>query len=187
MYKAENSQYLDGLILQALRQDDEKALDFLFSNYYNKLFRFGVKLSSDSDLTQEAIQLVFRDLWLYRQSLAEIQSFEAYLKSSLKKRIFKELSKKKLFENIDSEHLENQLLAVESYEQIMISQEENNAIKSKIKQALESLSPRQKEVISMKYFDELSYKEISEKTDIQVDTIYKILHEGIKRLRGILK
>lgn len=86
-----NENYLDGLLLEALRKDDEKALGYLFNTFYNKLYRIGLKWCLDSDITEESIQLIFSDLWKYRRSLSDIQSFEAYLKSSLKKRIFKEL------------------------------------------------------------------------------------------------
>lgn len=51
---------------------------------------------------------------------------------------------------------------------------------------LEQLTPRQKEVVMLKYFEELTYPEIAERTSLQIDTIYKILHEAIKKLRIIL-
>ena len=72
--------YLDHLILKALRKDDEKALSHLFESQYNRLFRIGLKLGADTEVVKESIQAIFKDLWQYRHSLADIQSFEAYLK-----------------------------------------------------------------------------------------------------------
>jgi RNA polymerase sigma factor (sigma-70 family) len=181
-----NEHYLDNLLLEALRKNDEKALEYLFNTYYNKLYRIGLKWCLDSDLTEECIQLIFSDLWKYRQSLSEIQSFEAYLKSSLKKRIFKELQKVNSIEKINWEDAEKFILSTQSYEDILIKQESDEALKTQLKLALDQLSPRQKEIIVLKYFEEMSFKEISEKTGLQTDSIYKTLHEGIKKLRGIL-
>jgi RNA polymerase sigma factor (sigma-70 family) len=181
-----NEQYLDNLLLEALRKNDEKALSYLFNTYYNKLYRIGLKWCLDSDLTEESIQLIFNDLWKYRHSLSEIQSFEAYLKSSLKRRIFKELQKVSSIEKVNWEEAETFILSTQSYEEILIKQESDESIKTKLNQALNQLSPRQKEIIKLKYFEELSFKEISEKTGIQTDTVYKVLHEGIKKLREIL-
>ena len=182
----QNEQYLDNLLLEALRKNDEKALGYLFNTYYNKLYRIGLKWCLDSDITEECIQLIFSDLWKYRLTLGDIQSFEAYLKSSLKKRIFKELQKVNSIEKVNWEEAETFILSTQSYEDILIKQESDENLKIQLHAALEQLSPRQKEIIILKYFDELSFKEISEKTGLQTDTIYKVLHEGIKKLRGIL-
>ena len=182
----QNEQYLDNLLLEALRKNDEKALGYLFNTYYNKLYRIGLKWCLDSDITEECIQLIFSDLWKYRLTLGDIQSFEAYLKSSLKKRIFKELQKVNSIEKVNWEDAEKFILSTQSYEDILIKQESDENLKIQLHAALEQLSPRQKEIIVLKYFDELSFKEISEKTGLQTDTIYKVLHEGIKKLRGIL-
>ena len=182
-----NEQYLDYLLLEALRKDDEKALGYLFNTYYNKLYRIGLKWCLDSDITEEAIQLVFSDLWKYRQTLGDIQSFEAYLKSSLKKRIFKELQNVNSIEKVNWEAAETFILSTQSYEDILIKQESDDTLKRQLHLALEQLSPRQKEIIVLKYFEELSFKEISERTGLQTDSIYKTLHEGIKKLRGSLR
>ncbi|MFN3849703.1 MAG: RNA polymerase sigma factor [Spirosomataceae bacterium] len=183
MNQADNTQYMDSLLLQALRQDDEKALSYLFSNYYNKLYRTGIRWCLDNHLTEESIQEVFQDLWQYRHTLGEIISFEAYLKASLKKRIAR---KAKNSDSETDESIENFPLPTESYEDILIKQEDSEIRKTQLSKALEELTPRQKEIIVLKYFEELSYKEISDKTGLQVDTIYKVLHEGIKRLKGLL-
>ena len=179
--------YIDSLLLNSLRQDDEKALNYLFKTYYNNLYRTGLKWCLDSNLTEESIQLIFKDLWQYRHSLSDIQSFEAYLKGSLKKRIFRELQKTSNIEKVNWEDAENMILPTHSYEDILVKQETDDTLKAQLQKAIGELSPRQKEIIVMKYFEEMSFKEISEKTQLQTDTIYKILHEGIKRLRGILE
>ena len=101
-----NENYLDHLLLNALREDDEKALSHLFESQYNRLFRSGLRLGADSELVKESIQAVFRDLWQYRQTLSDIQSFEAYLKTALKRRIFKELSKEQKTKLSDESYLD---------------------------------------------------------------------------------
>ncbi|AFK01494.1 RNA polymerase, sigma-24 subunit, ECF subfamily [Emticicia oligotrophica DSM 17448] len=182
-----NEHYLDGLLWEALLKDDEKALGYLFNTYYNKLYRAGLKWCLDSDITEEAIQLIFSDLWKYRHTLTQIQSFEAYLKSSLKKRIFKELQKADSIEKVNWEDAETFILSTQSYEEILIKQEADESLKVKLRLALEELTPRQKEIIMLKYFEEMSFKEISVRTNLQTDSVYKTLHEAIKKLRTILK
>jgi RNA polymerase sigma factor (sigma-70 family) len=178
-----DGQYLDQLLLNALRADDEKALNHLFEANYNRLFRTGLKAGADTELIKESIQAVFKDLWVYRHSLGEVQSFEAYLKASVKKRLAREMAKS---DSANRDNLESVQLSVQSYEAILIEQEEDQTRKALLVRALAELPPRQKEIISLKYFEELSYKEIADKTGLQVDSIYKSLHEGIKKLKSLL-
>ncbi len=178
--------YLDQLILKALRANDDKALSHLFESQYNRLFRSGVKLGADSELVKESIQAVFRDLWQYRHTLSDIQSFEAYLKTALKRRIFKELSKQQKTKLSDESYLAEQILSVPSYEEILIEQQTQSIVKQQLILVLEQLTPRQKEIVMLKYFEELTYPEIAERTSLQIDSIYKTLHEAIKKLKILL-
>jgi RNA polymerase sigma factor (sigma-70 family) len=181
-----NSPYIDTLILNALRQDDEAALNHLFSTYYNRLYRTGLKYGATNEVVEEAIQAVFIDVWQYRKTLGDIQSFEAYLKGALRKRLTKmALKTDKNAQN--TEGVENDLLlSVEAYENVLILQETNDQKRTALKTALEQLTPRQKELIVMRYFEEMSYADITEKTQLQTDSIYKTIHEALKRLRLIL-
>ena len=185
----QNSPYVDTLVLNALRNDDEAALNYLFTNYYNRLFRTGLKHGAAHDVVEEAIQAVFIDVWQYRQTLGEVVSFEAYLKGALKKRLGKMASNAlKTDKNTsDTEGSENDLLlSVEAYENVLILQETNDQKRQELIAALEQLTPRQKELIVLRYFEEMSYADISEKTQLQTDSIYKTIHEALKRLRLIL-
>ncbi len=150
-----NENYLDHLILKALRENDEKALSHLFESQYNRLFRNGLRLGADSELVKESIQAVFRDLWQYRQTLSDIQSFEAYLKTALKRRIFKDLNKQQKTKLSNESYLIEQTLSVPSYEDILIEQQTQNIAKQQLILVLEQLTPRQKEVVMLKYFEEL--------------------------------
>jgi RNA polymerase sigma factor (sigma-70 family) len=177
--------YADTLILQALRHDDEKALNHLFEHHYNRLYRIGLKMGVSSDVVEEGIQTVFMDLWRYRQTLGDIQSFEAYLISSLKRRLAKQRHETNLLE-IDAFDENNQSFPIESYETILIQQQTSDEMRVKIRKTLDLLTDRQKQVVVMKYFDELSYDEIAQRTGLQKDSLYKVLHEAIRRLKGFL-
>ena len=53
-------------------------------------------------------------------------------------------------------------------------------------QALNQLSPRQKEVLYLRYFEELEYNEIAGMMDISVKGVYKLNSRALETLRGIL-
>lgn len=55
--------------------------------------------------------------------------------------------------------------------------------KSRITQMISQLTPNQKEVIRLKFQEDLSYKEISEITGHSVSHVGVIVHKAIKKLR----
>ena len=180
--------YVDSLILNALKQDDDKPLNHLFEFYYNRLYRAGLRWCADSSLTEECIQDVFLDLWLYRQSLGDVQSLENYLKISLRRRIFKKLKKIDTL-SIDPDfdpQTTPSVLTTESYETILIQQQTDALTKQRLLTAMDKLTPKQKEIVHLKYFEELSYKDIAERTGVEMGTLYKLLHDAVKKLKIIL-
>jgi len=58
---------------------------------------------------------------------------------------------------------------------------------SKVMRLLDRLPDNQQEVIRLKFQNDLSYREISEITELSVSNVGFLLHVGIKRLREIMK
>lgn len=54
-------------------------------------------------------------------------------------------------------------------------------------QMLDALSPNQREVIILKFQNDLSYKEIAEVTQLSVTNVGFLLHTGLKKLRALLQ
>jgi RNA polymerase sigma factor (sigma-70 family) len=179
--------YIDGLILQALRNDDEQPLKHLFTHYYNRLFRTGLRYHANALLVEECIQEVFFDLWRYRQQLGAIESLEAYLKTSLRRRIFRQLNQPDPLQHSSDLSVVASAMDDVSYEDILIRQQTDQEQRQRLMAALDQLSSRQKEIVYLKYFEELSYKEIADQLNISIGAVYKLLHDSVKRLKLILR
>ena len=52
---------------------------------------------------------------------------------------------------------------------------------------LDALSPNQREVIRLKFQNDLSYREIAEVTQLSVTNVGFLLHTGLKKLRALLR
>ncbi len=52
---------------------------------------------------------------------------------------------------------------------------------------LDALSPNQREVIRLKFQNDLSYREIAEVTQLSVTNVGFLLHAGLKKLRALLR
>ncbi|MOA34946.1 RNA polymerase sigma factor SigV [compost metagenome] len=70
-----------------------------------------------------------------------------------------------------------------SYEQLLIDREQDSERKQRMEAAINKLTARQKELIRLRFFEQLSYEEIAERTSISVRTIYNTIHTAINLMR----
>ena len=65
----------------------------------------------------------------------------------------------------------------------IIVAETSFALALKMKLAIDKLSARKQELVRLKYYEGLSYEEISAITALSIRTVYNKLHEAIKFLK----
>jgi RNA polymerase sigma-70 factor (ECF subfamily) len=73
-----------------------------------------------------------------------------------------------------------------SYETFIIDKQEHAEKTKKVINALEQLSPRQKEIIYLKFYQDLSYEEVSEIMNINYQVARNLLSQAIKAMKKIL-
>jgi len=62
----------DNKVWKTFLAGDKNAISEIFLEYYDDLFRYGFKLSSDSGLVEDSIQELFLKLWVPTQPEGEI-------------------------------------------------------------------------------------------------------------------
>ena len=166
---------------ESFRKGDREAFASLFRKYYPILIHFGTKFTHETDVLEDCIQELFIQLW-QSKSQTEVLSVKAYLLKSLKYKVLKTLKKsekQKTLSTIESVY-------EFSYEQILIERDETVQKNQKIKDALQQLSTRQKEIIYLKFYQGLSYEEVSEVMNINYQVCRNLLYQSVKALKKIL-
>ncbi len=59
--------------------------------------------------------------------------------------------------------------------------------KNELQAALERLSPMEKEIIVLRHYSQMSFKELAEHYNIPVGTALSQVHRGLKKLKRILQ
>lgn len=167
----------------SVRNNDEQALYQLYNEQYDGLYRYGISVCHDTELTKDAINSLFAEIWQKRNTLPELDNVKGYIFIWFKRKLFKQLKGKKSGQFINESVLLSQEPEEISYEEILIGIENDEIRKEKIRRALDSLTPRQKELIQLRFFEDLSFEEIAEKTNTSIRTIYNTLHAAINRLK----
>lgn len=170
------------MLWESFRKGDREAFATLFREHYGPLFRFGSKFTKDNELLEDCIQELFLEFW-QAKSQVPVLSVKAYLLKSLKYKLLKVFRKKGKFMPL----LDNGEVNFEwSHEHFLIEQQETDARKQLVLKALGRLSNRQKEIIYLKYYQNLSYEEVSEIMNINYQVARNLLYQAIKSLKNML-
>jgi RNA polymerase sigma-70 factor (ECF subfamily) len=70
-----------------------------------------------------------------------------------------------------------------SYEKNLIGEESFIEQQNALFKELNTLSPRQKEIVYLKFYNELSYQEIAEVTSLNYQSVRNYMHQALMALR----
>lgn len=170
-------------IWDAFRSGDESSLQLIFDNYYTPLFNYGHKFTPDDHLIEDTLQDLFVKLWKNRDTIKTTGSVKNYLYKSFRRTLLRALDvhqQKHSFSILDQWLDADQELA---YDETMISREEAAKIRENLSRALLQMTPRQREIIHLRYYEEMEFDEIASLMDISVSSSYKLLYKSIDVLR----
>lgn len=178
--KASMTQKNRNLILwKKMLKGDLTALEQLYAFFYTDLYHYAIKITEQEYLAEDAVQDVFVDLWNYRNQITTVYSPKFYLIRSLRNQCLKLLKKQNRFTDLT---LANPFEITILPEELKL-REDNQVVKKAIKKALEQLSPRQREIIYLKFYNNLDYEELAEILEINYQSVVNHIHKAMLKLR----
>ena len=169
-----------------IREGDKEALFVLYDDTYFHLVRYGLSVYADSDLVKDCIGQLFLKLWDRHTTLNDVENVQSYLFTALRRLIVDYLqAENRAGATIQGLHAEEGKEA--SYEEVIIARERDEELRRNLTDALNALTPKQIELIRLKFYENLSYKEIADISSQSVKTSYNTIYDAIKVLRLKLK
>ncbi len=167
-------------------ENKKYALSHIYYQHIEDLFNYGIKITSDHDLVKDSIQEVFFYLIRNRKNLGQTDNIKLYLFKSLRHRIFKALKKRQKLQLRESELLleKHEINIVYSYEEEIIDKENLSKREEQLLKCIQSLSPKQREILYYRFSCDFSYEEISSLMSINYDSARKQVYRAIKALRA---
>ena len=175
--------YESDLLWEQYRKGDQQAFEELYYQQVNALYDFGQRMTRNTPLVEDCIQDLFSELWEKRGAVKPVVSVRSYLLVSLKRKIIRKL-------NVEQKNSTQSLSAViNSFSDFAPDGHENVAEEQLeyLHQAFTKLSSRQKEVIYLRFYNQLSYEEIADVMSVQVKAVYKLMARAIRMLRTYSK
>jgi RNA polymerase sigma factor (sigma-70 family) len=165
-------------------QGNKEALSEIYMLYHDDLFRYGMRLSKGNEnIVKDCIQDLFLKLWKNRYSISNtIISIKPYLFKAYRHHIFDSIELRKPQSEICSD-VDSVFEIVYSQEDFLIINEVNEELRKKVIDILNTISPRQREAVYLRYFEELDFDSISQIMDLNVQSVRNLLTRGLQVMR----
>jgi len=176
----------DSVTWQRFKNGDKKAFSLIYTTHTPNLYEYGIRILQDEELTRDAIHDLFVKLWQNRKSIGTTNNIRYYLITALRNTIF-------TLKGIENRMPMTSLNEAESFhldftlESAYIRKEDLNLLSIQLLDALNQISPRQKEILYLRYFEELDYNQIAEVMNISVKGAYKLSARALEALRQLMK
>lgn len=165
-----------------IKNGDVSAYKQLFEDYYKELYLFARKYLADKEVAEEIVQDVFIALWENKINIYIATSLKSYLYTSVKNRSINYL-KSKIY-NLNFVGIEEAIK--ESREIQADKQLELTELNNVIKEAVEMLPPRCKEMFHLSRNSEMTYQEIADALDVSKETVKSQISEALKKIKAYL-
>lgn len=171
---------------QSIRNGSTTAMKTLYQDCYQELYAHAFRILPDKEKVKDILHELFCELWDNRKTLSEVVQVKAYLKTSVRNLVLKQIKRDQQVEKIENQP-EISLFTEYAYEQLLIESQYFEEQKLQIWSAINKLTPTQRDIISMKFYQGLSYEAIAARLQLKPRTIYNHVHMALSRLRIGLK
>lgn len=161
---------------------DDKAYDWLYNQYVQALYAYGLHFTADGEAVRDCIQDLFVHLYKNRQNLVVPEQVKVYLMVALKNFLLKFLSRDRMYAR-ETEVFSLSCLSETTVEDDYIENEDHLRRQTFVEQCLETLTPRQREIIYYRFIRELDWDDICSLMAINYQSAQNLTQRALKKIR----
>ncbi len=168
------------------KKGNDHSFSAIYAEYSGKLYLYGQKFTKQAAIIEDCIQELFMELYKNRKTIGMTDNILRYLMKSYRRKILRHLKRELRYEK---NQIKEEIPFEVSYsvEHDLILKEESDQRTKMYLTALQSLSPRQKEAIYLRYTKELEYEDISEIMEISVESCRNLISKAVSTLKEFMQ
>ena len=147
----------------------------LFKDFFPPLMAFARKILGDEDDARDVVHQVFINLWEKRKELDLSTSLKSYLFTSVHNRSLNVIRDRLKFSSAEVPEVAG--------EWDVSAQLESMELEEKIREAIDSLPEKCREIFELSRFEGLKYGEIATQLNISIKTVENQISKALKILR----
>lgn len=178
----------DEQLVASYAEGNNDAFDVLIDRHQQSLFSYILYISRNRDLAEDVFQETFiKAITTIKQGkYVESGKFKAWISRIAHNLIFDHFrreQKEKMLYNDDYEFdlFNNSSLSDDNIETVMVKSQ----VMKDVRRLINHLPDVQREVLTMRYFEDLSFKEIAERTGVSINTALGRMRYAIINMRKI--
>jgi RNA polymerase sigma-70 factor (ECF subfamily) len=175
----------EATLWDSIKNGNHQSFSVFYDTHIQALDRYAQRMTKDNQLIADAIQDVFLEVWKNRQTLNQPTSWRYYLLAMVRNRIIK-LAKNEtgMYANEGWENYEDD---TETPEELLIISELLESQKNRLQLYFEQLPNNQQQVLTLRFFEELSYPEIADFLQIREQSVRNLIQRAIQKLRELMR
>ncbi|MGN6178716.1 MAG: RNA polymerase sigma factor [Mucilaginibacter sp.] len=163
----------------------QDAYALLHKSLYSSLYHYLLKMVKEEETADDIVQDVFVKLWTKKDQIGYIKNVKAYFFTVARSMAINHFRQQK----IQTERLE-QIHEIEiefNQEEVIVATEANTELKQAVATALNNLPARQREILYLKFYEDMDYYKIVEVTGIRYQSVVNHVFRAIQTLRAAVK
>lgn len=179
-------------IWDQFRAGDQRAFTELYQHFVQPLYSYSMGVTSDKELIKDCLHDLFVELWRNHATIGPTTSVKYYLMASIKRKLIRHMETQMKNQVHHSNYMIDFTEADHSQEAILIKYEEEIRTNKQLTVCLNMLSKRQREAISLRFFQNMDTDQISDSMKINPQSVYnlifgalRVMKEGLMRERAV--
>ena len=173
---------IEQLVERIAVDNDKKAYEQLFHQFYDKLLRFACSLLKQEEVAEETVSDVFVNIWRNRANLHTIGNLQTYLYVSTRNLCMRYLGRMQKNNALSLNTINSEFLSssYQTPEEKLLSAE----MVLKIETAIEKLPPQCRLIFALIKENGLRYKEVAHILNLSVKTVEAQMAIATKRIHS---
>lgn len=179
-------QNTDEALILSYREGEKESIDTLFTRYLPATYSFLVRLTNNENIAEDATSEAFYKAWKYLDRFNAKEPFKPWLFKIARNTAYDLLRKRKLFvfSDFETEEGENPILeTLQDMEPLPSEIFQRGLEKKVLLETIKTLSPPERELLTLYYEEELTFKEIGDILEKPLDTVKSQHRRILEKLR----
>lgn len=182
--------YTDSELMNLVKERNSKALTILYTRYNNSVYNFIIRYTGSREIAEDVLQETFTRIWYAAHTFNQKRgNFKAWLFTIGLNITRNEMTKKRYsYHYVEMEDvLESNVTLQNRDENHPETISNKNEMKKLVAEALGRMKQFHREIIILKHYQKLKFREIAEITNTPIGTLKARFHNAIAQLKNELK
>lgn len=160
---------------------NDESFSLIYKLSYKSLYSYGLSFKIPEEQVRDIMQDLFVKLYTKPELVKDVKTLKPFLFAAIKNACLNILKTGQ--KNINLDTIDNFEIRYSIKEDQISNKEEEEHIKSVVEKILSQLTPRQKEIIYLRFLHQMEYAEIAQIMNLSEQSARNLIHRAMEKIR----